>query len=359
MRPSDLPTRFGQAKTLVREWPRVHHGGFAMMTRRRFLTGSAASIALGAHLIGARAFAQASNKVHRIVVGFPPGGPTDVVARVLADKMRGSLAPTLIVDNRPGAGGRIAIDHVRTGDPDGSTMLLTPNSMITIYPHVYKKLTYDPFRDLTPVARVCSFPLVLTIGPSVPNGVTSVPEFVEWLKANPQQARFGMVGLGATLHFVGFMFGRAIGVPLTYVPYKGSPAALQDLMGGQIPLSVNPLGDVLPLVQAGRVRALAITAAERSSLLPNAPTLKESGFADLVVSDWLGLFVSAQTPPETIERLNASVREALKSQEIAERLTKLAYTPAGESPTEFAKLIRAEHEWWAPVVKASGFSVDE
>ena len=328
-----------------------------MSSRRRFLGASVACAASAAAGFASCALAQVIGKTARIVVGFPPGGPTDLVARLIADKIRGGYAATVIVDNKPGAGGRIAVEHVKSSVSDGSVMLITPASMMVLYPYVYKKLAYDALRDFTPVTTVCSFPFALSVGPAVPGSVNTVADFVQWCRANPKQASYGSV-VGSMLHFTGVMLGRAAGIELTSVPYKGTAPAIQDLLGGQIPATITPLAVALPHAKSGKLRVLATTGAERSPALPAAPTLKEAGY-DLEAQEWTGIFVPAKTPPETVAQLNASIRDALKSNEVVEGLAKIGYAPVGESPAGFARIVKAEYDRWGPIVKASGFSPED
>jgi tripartite-type tricarboxylate transporter receptor subunit TctC len=326
-----------------------------MHSRRYFLAGSAAGFVLGGAGMTRHLFAQLIGKATRIVVGFPPGGFVDVVARHLSERMRGTYAPTVIVDNKPGAGGRIAVEAVKNSDGDGSTILVTPNPMITIYPHLYGKLAYDPLHDLMAVTTLCTFPLVLVVGPGMPANVKTIGELVPWAKANPKKASYGTSAAGSTQHFIGFLFARAAGIELTHVGYKGGGPAIQDLLGGQIPIIIGTPGNVIPHLQAGKLRALATTGAQRSSIFPNIPTFKESGYPEIDMKDWLGLFVPSKTPPETVAKLNTVVREVLKSSEIVEAFAKLMVEPRGESPAECARLVQAEYKLWGPIVKASGF----
>ncbi len=329
-----------------------------MLTRRRFVTASATALASAAAGLTPRAFAQTLQKTARIVVGFPPGGSSDVVARLIADRMRGGYAPAVIVENRPGAGGRIALDHLKQAESDGSAMVQTPASMIVIYPHIYKKLAYDPLVDFAPVTRVCTFVFAVSVGPAVPDSVKTVADLVQWLKANPKQASYGSPAAGSVPHFTGVLLGRAAGVELTHVAFKGGAPAIQDLIGGQIPMSINVLSEALPQHKAGKLRILATTGPKRSPYLPEAPTLKESGF-NLEATEWFGIFVPARTSPDTVAKLNAAILEALKSKEVTEGFAKFAFEPAGESPVEFAKLVKSEHERWGPIVKSTGFTAED
>jgi tripartite-type tricarboxylate transporter receptor subunit TctC len=326
-----------------------------MRTRRRFLLGSAAALGWASTAWPRSALGQAIGKPARVLVGFPPGGGADIVARQLAERLRGGYAPAVVVENRAGAGGRIAVEAAKNAEADGSTILVSPNPMITLYPHIYRKLAYDPVRDLVPVTSICSFPLVLVAGPGVPAEVKTARDLVRWAKANPRQASYATSATGSTQHFVGVMFARAADVELTHVGYKGGGQAMPDLLGGQLPLMIGTPPSIMASLQAGKLRALAVTGTQRSPLLPEVPTFGELGYAGLDMKDWFGVYLPSKTSNETVARLNAAVREAIRSKEMAEALTKVAVEGGGESPAECASLIAAESRMWAAIVKASGF----
>ena len=326
-----------------------------MTSRRRFILGAGAAALSGTSL---SSLAQTLTKTTRIVVGAAAGGGTDVIARLVAEKMRGAYAPAVIVDNRPGANGQIAVDLVKGGDADGSIMLFTPDFRMTVFPHSHRKLNYDPLKDFAPVAICSKGALALTAGPMLPASVTTVAEFLQWAKANPKQASYATTSAGGTPHLTGVMLSRASGVELTPVHYKGGAPALQDLLAGQTPVAINPEGEVLPHVRSGRIRVLTVTGAKRSRFLPNVPTLIESGFRDIAVEPWLGFFVPGRTPPEAIAKLGAAIGAALKGDEIAEGFSRAGSDLVFVGPEEFASVLRADIERWGPIVRASGFVAD-
>jgi len=328
-----------------------------MRQRRRFMVASALGLAGAATGFPLRAFSQQATRLARIVVGFPAGGSNDVIARHLADRLRGPYAPTVIVENKVGAQGRIAVDTVKGAEADGSVILQTPGTILTAYPHVFRKLSYDALRDLTPVTAVCTFDLALVVGPALP--VTTLTEFVEWCTANPKKAAFGSPAAGASPHFVGVMFARAAGIELLHVGYKGAAPAVQDLLGGQIPAYVGTLGDVIALHRAGKVRVLGTSGAKRSRFVPEVPSFAEAGFPSAVAQDWYGILLPAKAPGEVVSRLNRSILAALEDPSMQEALARLNVDPAGSSPEAFAERIRSEQESWGPIVKASGFSLDQ
>jgi tripartite-type tricarboxylate transporter receptor subunit TctC len=326
-----------------------------MLTRRAVV--AACGAAAFTQLIP-QARAQVIKKPVRVIVGFPAGGGTDVIARILAERLRGAYAATVIVENKPGGAARVAIDAIKNAEPDGSEILFTPDFPITIYPHSFRSLSYDPLRDLVPVAPAASGSLTYNVGPAVPERVASLAQFVEWCKANPDKAIYGTTAAGGTPHFVGVMFAAAAGLKMTPVHYRGGAPALQDLVGGHIPASVNPMSEALPLANSGRLRILAVSSTRRSKFLPNVPTIREAGY-DVGVDTWLGAFLPAKAPPEIVRALSAAIAEAVKSPEMIDNLAKFGSEPRFQSPDEFAATVKADIERWGPVVKASGFVADE
>lgn len=324
-----------------------------MITRRRLLSlvgaGGLASI------IPSGARAQLKSATSHIMVGFNAGGAIDVVARMLVEEMKAS---SFIVENRPGAGGRQVLGTLKNGPADGSAMVLTPASMLVVFPHVYKALGYDAFNDFAPITRVCSFPFLITVGPQVPPSVTSLADFVKWCAANPKRATYGTAAAGSMLHFTGTILAKEGGFEFTHVPY-GGPSGIQDLIGGRIAATIYPVGTAFPYVQSGNIRALAITSAERSRQLPEIVTAREAGFPGLEVEEWFGVVLPAKTPAETIKHLNAAICASVSSDRFTNGLIKLAISPAADTPEQFAHLIKSDFDRWGPVVRASGFSPED
>src|SRR5947209_6901033 len=327
-----------------------------MLTRRHLLAASAAGFACAG--TSGLAQAQAIKKPAHIIVGFPAGGGTDVIARILADRLRGAYASTVLVENKAGAAARIAVEYVKNADPDGSVMLFTPDFPITVYPHSFRSLNYDPVRDFAPVATTTKSMLTYNVGPAVPASVKSLAELVAWCKANPGKASYATTAAGGTPHFVGMMLSAAAGVPMTPVHYRGGAPALQDLIGGHVPASVNPISEVLAHVPSGAVRVLAVTGSQRSSFLPQVPTMSEAGY-DVVIDSWLGVLVPASTPTEAVDALSSSISEAVRSQPMVESLAKLGNEPGFQGPARFAAIVKADIARWGPVVKASGFVAED
>lgn len=321
----------------------------------RIMFGTACALPLGAMAQPAPLL----NKPVKIVVGFTPGGSADLIARALAGQLA-AYAPGVIVENKPGAGGRIALEAVKNAEPDGSTLLVTPSSVTTLYPHVYRKLSYDPLKDLAPVSMLASFPFVLVAGPMVPAQVATLRDFIAWSRANPRQAAFASPGNGTTPHFAGIALNRAGNLDLTHVAYKGGAPAMNDVMGGQIASNMAVISNALPHIQAGKVRALAVTGPVRSAALPAVPTMTEAGYPDASVTESFGLYLPAKTAPETVLRLNALVREAMATKAYQDVLVKSSFDAAPVmNPTDYAQQIKAETARWASIVKASGFTPED
>ena len=299
------------------------------------------------------------DKPLKIVVGFPAGGAADSVARLLADQLRGTYAPSTVVDNKAGAGGRLGAQAVKAADADGSTLLVTPASILTIYPHVYKKLGYDTLTDFAPVSSVAKVTFAFSVSSGVPASVKTLADYVAWAKANPKDANFGSPAAGATPHFVGTMLGRAAGLTLNHVPYKGGAPLVSDLLGGQIQAGVNVLPEVLQHAGSGKIRILAVSGAKRSRFLPAVPTFAEAGFKDVEAEEYFAVFVPAKTPAPIVAKLNAAVRAALQAKPVVAGLEKLSFDVEGESSSEFSAIVKKELERWGPIVKASGFSSED
>jgi len=326
-----------------------------MTHRREFLIGSA--LALGA-FTSASAVAQAAGP-NRLVVGFAPGGGSDSIARLLSARMKSASGATFIVDNKPGAAGRLAIADVKNASADGRTLLITPDPMMTVYPLVYKKLNYDPFADFKPVTTVATVPMGIAVGPLVPDSVKTLSQFAAWLKANPGKAIFGTAGAGTTLHFIGLMFGKSSGLDFLHAPYRGSAPAVADVIGGQIASCVTGLGELLPMAEAGKLRVLAISSATRSRFLPNVPTFREAGHAELESVSWLGVFVPAKTADTIVRQVHEAIIAAANSNEVRQGMEKLGYEVSTSTPESFRALIRADIARWTPVVKATGYTAEE
>jgi tripartite-type tricarboxylate transporter receptor subunit TctC len=292
----------------------------------------------------------------RIVVPFPPGGATDLLARAVAQRLTEKWGQAVIVDNRPGAGGNIGSELVAKAAPDGYTLEMGTVGTHAINASLYAKMPYDHVKDFVPIVLVAAVPNVLVVNPSLP--VKSVQELIAYAKANPGKLNFASSGNGTSIHLSGELFKVMAGVQMTHVPYKGSAPALQDLIAGQVQLMFDNLPPSLPQIKAGKLRALAVTTAKRSPALPDLPTIAESGLPGFESSSWFGLLAPAGTPQPIVAKLNAEVNAWLATPEAKEKLLASGANPAGGSPEDFAKHIAAETAKWQKVVKESGAKID-
>lgn len=323
------------------------------MQRRLALSAIAASIALT--LQPGLAVAQAGSSV-KIVVGFAPGGSVDALARQVAETLQTSLGRPVIVENRTGAAGRLAIEQVKASNSDGDTLLLVPHGPVTLFPHVFKSLKFDMERDFVPVTRIATGDYALSIGPAVP--AKDLAGFIAWAKTAGDNANYGSPGAGTLPHLLGVSVARAIGTPMSHVPYRGSAPAMTDLAGGQIAAVLSPVTEALPLHGAGKVRIIATAGATRSPFLQGVPTLKEAGI-DIDVPLWFALYAPAGTPAPTLTKLRAVVVQSLSTPEAAQKMKVLGLVPAPSQPQEQLALQRKEAQMWEKVVKQSGFTPED
>lgn len=299
------------------------------------------------------------NKPLKIVVGFPPGGSADTLARVLAQQLVG-VASSVIVDNKPGAGGRIALEAVKSSEADGATLVLTPASMMAVYPHIYRKLPYDPVTDFVPVGRVAAAPFIVAVGPQVPVEVKTLADFIKWGKANPTLASYGSSGAGSIPHFTGVALGKAAGLDWAHVAYKGAAPAMNDLLGGQIAANVSVLSNALPHVQSGKLRALAVSSLHRNAALPSVPTFAEAGVKEATAVEWFGVFAPAHTPTDMVNRLGLALNAAARTKPFLDALVKNGFDPMStDTPAIFANELKADIGRWGQIVKASGFTPED
>ena len=308
-------------------------------------------------LVAAPSLAQDKiDKPVRIIVGFPPGGTADVMARAVADKMKDTLGQPVIVENRPGAIGRIAADAVKAAAPDGSTIMVMPIGPMAVVPHTYKTLSYDPLKDFAPIGMGSTFQFAVAAGPQ--SGAKTWGEYVVWAKANPGKSSYATSGAGSLPHFFGLLVARESGIELLHVPYKGSAAYMNELLGGNVPLAVDAIADLTEQHRAGKIRILASSDAKRSTAVPDVPTFAELGIKGVEAEGWFGFFAPAKTTKAIVDQLNRSLNQALTSPEIAQRLAGLGLDPATSTPEEFARILAADYAKWGPVVKASGFTAE-
>lgn len=287
----------------------------------------------------------------RILVGFPPGGTSDSVARLLAEEMSRGLNRTVIVENRPGAGGVVAAMALKSAAPDGNTMMLAAIVNISIYPSVAQPPAYDPFRDFAAVALIGQYDLALAVKA---DGPRTVAEYIAWIRTHPDRANFGSPGNGSLPHLFGAQLASTTSIPLVHVPYQGAAPSVTNLLGGQIGAVIQPVSDLLQQHAAGKLRILATTGTQRNSQLPDVPTFAELGFRGLEGTGWIGLFVPASTPPATRNLLWEAARSAQSSPGVATRMRTLGFEVVPMTPDAFDALARRDAARWATVVGTSG-----
>jgi tripartite-type tricarboxylate transporter receptor subunit TctC len=327
--------------------------------KQRLLRTVVALVGIAAIAVAAPTGAQTPaypTKPIRLVVPFPPGGATDIIARAVAQKLSETWGQSIVVDNRPGAGGNIGTELVAKAAPDGYTLEMGTVGTHAINASLYAKIPFDNVKDFAPIILVAGVPNVLEVNPSLP--INSVQELIAYAKANPGKLNFASSGNGTSIHLSGELFKVMTGVQMTHVPYKGSAPALQDLVAGQVQLMFDNLPPSLPQIKSGKLRALAVTSATRAPALPDVPTVAESGLPGFEASSWFGLLAPAGTPPTIIAKINAEVAAWLASPEGKEKLASIGANAAGGSSEDFARHIQAETAKWAKVVKESGAKVD-
>jgi tripartite-type tricarboxylate transporter receptor subunit TctC len=333
-----------------------------MLTRRAFLSGAA----IGAGMLtlervlarrgGARAGTYPDHLV-TIVIPFPPGGNSAVIGRIVADRLSSSFGQPVIIDHRPGgAGGTVGAKSVAAAEADGHTLLLSTPTALVVAPAVYRNLGYDPAKSFAPIATLFSSPQLLLVNPNVP--ATSLQEFITYAKANPRKINFASPGYGTQPHLLGEMLRLATGIDIVHVPYKGPAQAVTDLLAGQVQMYFETLALMLPHIEAGRVRALAVTDKDRVAQLPAVPTTTECGVPKLQATFWNGIVAPSGTPAAIIGKLNAAINDVLKTPEVRASLMKFGATPKIGSPQDFADFIAAERQKWTEVATAAGIRVD-
>lgn len=303
-------------------------------------------------LIATAAQAQVDRPV-RILVGFPAGGSGDSAVRLLGQAMSAELKQPVVVENKPGAGGRIAAESLKNAKPDGSTIMLAPIVVPVLAPLVFNKLSYDPKTDFMPVAPVANFQFGLSVSATHP--AKNVNELMAWFKANPTQANFGSPALGSLPHFFGVMISSNGGQELIHVPFSGGAPLMTALVGNQVSSGIDTIVDQMEMFRGGKTRILATSGATRSPLLPDVPTFGEAGLKGVEGTGWFAVFAPAKTSQESIQQLNAALNKALAIPDVRERLGKMGFEPTGGTPADLAAMMKRDTERWAPVVKASGF----
>ena len=332
-----------------------------MTNRRDFLQTT-----IGAAIMGSTAFqqvwAQSGLPIEQVKVlyGFPPGSSGDICARRVAEKFAGSAYSKNagVIDSRPGAGGQIALNLLKSAPADGSVLAMTPFSAISLYPHIFKNLQYKPFEDFTPVGTSSMIHHGFAVGPMVPASVKNVKDFVAWAKANPAQASYGSPAAGSTPHFIGALLGLNQNFEFKHVPYRGSVPGVTDVVGGQIACMFTPHGDFIANHKAGKMRILATSGKTRSPFVPDVATFAEQGFPELTVEEWFGFYAPAKTPAHVLQAANAAINAALKDKGVQDALTVVGLIPFGGTIADQLKSSQVELERWGPLIKRIGFTVD-
>jgi tripartite-type tricarboxylate transporter receptor subunit TctC len=325
-------------------------------TRRNFIHAGAGAALLASIPCGARAQMTPDNL--RIQCGYPPGSPPDVVARHVGDKLAGVYAKTVVIDNKTGAAGRLAVEACKAARADGATMLLTPASVFTMYPFIYKQLSYEPQADFVPVSLGADFSHALAVGPLVPESVKTVRGFIAWCKQNPDKSSCGNPGAGSLPHFVAVLMAREAGLDLNHIAYRGTGPAMQDVLAGQVAAVMGPEGNYLPHVASGRLRVVALTDTRRSPYLPEVGTFKEQGFKSIELREWFGFFMPKGTPASQVEHCASSIASALRSPEVVQSFAQLGMSATSSTPAQLSAKVASELAYWRPVLKDSGFSAE-
>lgn len=323
-----------------------------MLSRRHtLLAGLAAGIAPALR-------AQPARPGLRLLVGFPPGGTADVLARALAQQLKGET-PAPIVENKPGAGGRLAVAELKAAPADGRTVMVAADPILVIYPHVFRRIAYDTATDVLPLAPIAAEPIGLVVGPMVPASVHTLADFIAWCRSHPKDAAYATAAAGTSMHFLGTLLARAEKLDFLHIPHRGGAAAVQDVMGGQIASTMTSMSQAIPLLAGGKLRVLAVSGSSRSARLPEVPTFAELGYKDLQAQVYYGCYLRAGTPPALVAQRQAALATALQSPELLALLDKLALDRYTLPQERFAALVRADLERWGPIVKASGYSADD
>jgi tripartite-type tricarboxylate transporter receptor subunit TctC len=327
------------------------------MDRRLFTRASVGAAVASAFGFAGQTFAQAVPDQVRIVVGFPPGGPTDTFARRIAQKVTGTLGTAVVVDNKPGAGGQFGVLNMKDSPADGSVYLFTPASMLILFPHTFSKLGYK-VDDVAAVSTGIYMPHGFGVGPAVPESVKTLKDFIAWAKANPDKASVGNPGAGSMPHMLSATLAKLSGAPLNNIPFQGSGPGIAQLLGGQISAMSSPLGDYLPHVATGKLRLLAMSGAVRSPFAPNVPTYKEQGYPDLVFREWFGFFLPGKATMAQRERAAAIFKTALAQPDVAESVKQFAMEVVSSTPQQLAEQIKLDTAVAGKMVQITGFKAD-
>lgn len=325
-----------------------------MITRRGFIGTASSMVVYGAKAAPADAPSNDSNRT-RIMVGFQAGGVTDSVAKIVATNLQGKYSRTVEVENKIGASGQSAIAALKDAPPDGSSLLLTPSSILSIAPFVHKSLPYKPLVDIRPVSMVCKFTHGFAVGPAVPSTVRTINDFLSWARDTSNQASFGSPGAGSMAHLIAVILEKLANAKLRHFPYQGSAAGMPDLLGGKISAMSAPVGDFLPHLKSGKIRILAISASDRSPFVPDVPTFRQSGHP-ISVREWLGMFLPGKAADSVVFRAAEHLKTALREKSLIDSLAQHGLEVQSSSPNELADLLAADAEEWKRLIRLIGFA---
>lgn len=320
------------------------------MSRRRCCLLAASALASPRWLL-----AQTRGDTGRILCGYPAGGSVDLVSRKAGEKLARGASGAFVVDNKPGAAGRLAVTELLKAAPDGRTALVTPASVLTMYPHVYAPAGYDPFADFTPVCTLAATGFVLAVGPKVPASVSDLRGFLDWCRADRARAQCGNAGAGSMPHFMALLLSREAALPMDHVPFRGGSAAMQAVAAGELGAALATESAARAMVETGRLRVLASSGGDRSAFFPQAPTFAESGLPALTQREWFGLLMPARVPRPVVEGTASVLRAAFAETDAQELLQKNALHADRLGPAELAQALRREYDFWGPLIRASGF----
>lgn len=326
------------------------------MTTRRTAIARVAALACAPVAFQASAQDNYPNKPIRLIVPFPPGQSSDILGRVIAEELHAALGQAVIVDNKAGSGGAIGMEMAARAEPDGYTLLTASSGPLAINPSLYPNLPYDPVKSFAPIMNVAAIPQVLVVSANAP--WADIKQFVAAAKASPGKLTFGSAGAGSTQHLTMEMLRSRLGLDMVHSPYKGAPPAINDLMGGHIQALFDSMPSVLAFIKSGKLRAIAVSSAERSPFLPDVPTVAETVVPNFKAMAWIGIAAPAGTPVPVVSKLNAGLAKAMATQKVKDKLNTLAFSPIGDTPEQFGQFIKAEVSNWAKVVKDSGTKLD-
>ena len=328
----------------------------AFLRRRGALAAFGALALCALPLSTAHAQAFPNGQPIKVLIGVPAGGTQDVLTRAIAQEVRDSLGP-IIIDNRSGAAGRIAVEAVKTAAPDGHTLLLGTAGMMTMFPSAYKNLSYEPIKDFQPIVNAARFELALVVNKDVP--ANTLPEFIAWAKSQGDKVSFASYGAGTPSHFLGEMLNRAAGLKMVHVPYRGSTPARQDVMGGQIPVYFDTVGGAQQMLPSGRVKVLATSGEKRSPLMPALPSFVEGGYKDVVATAWFAYYAPLKTPKPVVDKLRAEFTRAVNSREVRQQLLANGMYPVADDAEALLKTMREDTARWGAIMKAVNFQAND